>query len=1051
MDQKTTHRPNLMDQKTTQRPNLMDQKTTHRPNLMDQKTTHRPNLMDQKTTHRPNLMDQKTTHRPNLMDQKTTHRPNLMDQKTTHRPNLMDQKTTQRPNLMDQKTTHRPNLMDQKTTHCPNLMDQKTTHRPNLMDQKTTHRPNPASTTSAKHSGRPTLRVSSPDTQLCIPCAYQCGEVRVPRARDYLLWTPVARAVPWPRQYRADAVMVNENCAFALREPSPPLATPTRHAPLHEDTMKQPYFQERSLLPRVEKYMDDNQHVDLEELTEYLINNFREFRTKNKKAFMKSVEKAYEWQLYCLQQDDDYSCEEIEDSDGGGPDIMEIPEPRRKTTNAMVTKMYKLASPVPASKAKKNADPFFMDTEGTSSMNGTRTPDASARKKRKKEKDRDGDIEELIKRKKKKQLTPEVSTVTLSDMAGVEALEEKICDLAGNLRWPGVLQPLVKSALVTGPTGSGKTTFGQALAGTCEAPVLRVTATELVGGVSGESEERITEVFEQAAALSPCVLLLEKLEVVAPKDSTTTKGMERRICTQLSSCLANLKSKHKDKQVLVLGETTHPEKLDWDLRGSFDMEVFMAIPTEDARCKMLQLLCGGCVVAASFEDIAYRTPGYVAGDLKKLMEKAQSLAWKRKKVSLRGDHEGGRLEDRVKDFLGHLGRMCEAEEQKVKVTITMDDFMEALLHITPALKREGFPTVPDVTWQDIGGLQNIKTELREKILEPIKFAKLHEELKLSRPNGVLMWGPPGCGKTLLAKAVANEAGVNLLPVMGPELLNMYQGESERAVREVFHRARNVAPCVIFFDEFDSLCPVRSKGEQGGSKTTIVNTLLTEMNGFAKREDVYVIAATNRPDILDPAVTRPGRFDTLLYVDVPDHEGRVSIFRAITRSGAGPPLAPDVNLEELSQHCNNFSGADCDQLVYLAGKELIREVIHSPASDPASAPDPASASDPASEVTPGTKLVARRHFSAALKKIKPSISVEEQRRYKRLDSKMEAGRVQNNLKGFPEDVSPLVVPPENALPLVDPPRASEDVPPVADTPQDDAQPMDVADDKDNTTD
>lgn len=794
-----------------------------------------------------------------------------------------------------------------------------------------------------------------------------------------------------------------------------------------EDTMKRPYFQERSLPARVEKFMSENKHVDLEDMTDHLINNYREFRGKNRKAFMKSVEKAYEWQLYCQQLDQD-SGEDIEDSDGGGPDILEITEPdtlprQGKNTNMMLTKMYKSASANSSPRPKKKNDFFVLDTEGNSSFNGTRTPEASARKKRKKEKERDGDIEELIKRKKKKQLTAEASSITLADMAGIEALEEQICDLAGNLRWPGVLQPLIKSALVTGPSGSGKTTFGQALAGTCEAPVVRVTATELVGGLSGESEERITEVFEQAATLSPCVLLLEKLDVVAPKDSSTTKGLERRISTQLSSCLANLKTKHKDKQVLVLGETSRPEKLDWDLRGSFDLEVFMAIPTEEARGKILKLLCEGCVVdsslGGSFEEIAYRTPGYVAGDLKKLVEKAQSLAWKRKKVSLRDGTKGGSLEDRVKDFLGHLGMICEAEEQKVTVTVTMEDFMEALLHITPALKREGFPTVPDVTWQDIGGLEDIKRELREKILEPIKFAKLHEELGLSRPNGVLMWGPPGCGKTLLAKAVANEAGVNLLPVMGPELLNMYQGESERAVREVFYRARNVAPCVIFFDEFDSLCPVRSKGEQGGSKTTIVNTLLTEMNGFAKREDVYVIAATNRPDILDPAVTRPGRFDTLLYVDVPDYEGRVSIFKARTKSGTCPALAPDVKLEEVSRLCDNFSGADCDQLVYLAGKELIREVIHATTSSSATS-SPSQPSDGSAE----RRLVARRHFSAALRKMKPSISAEEQRRYKKLYSKMEAGRVQGTLQGFPEDAPPLAL-----------------------TPPDDTQPMEVASDKD----
>lgn len=788
--------------------------------------------------------------------------------------------------------------------------------------------------------------------------------------------------------------------------------------------MKRPYFQERTLPARVEKFMNDNKHVDLDDMTDYLINNYREFRTKNKKTFMKSVEKAYQWNLHCRQQDED-SCEDIEDSDGGGPDILEIVEPRSKNANSMLTKMYKSPSVAQSPKHKKSADLFVMDTEGASPLNGAKTPDTNARKKRKKEKD--GDIEELIKRKKKKQLTPEVSTVTISSMAGIESLVKQMCNLTSNLLFPGVLQPLIKSALVTGPSGSGKTTFAQALAGTCEAPIVRVTATELVGGVSGESEERITEVFEQAAALSPCILLLEKLDVVAPKDSNTTKGLERRISTQMSSCLANLKTKHKDKQVLVLGETSHPEKLDWDLRGSFDKEVFMPVPTEEARARILKVLCDECVVAADFEELAYRTPGYVAGDLKKLMETAQSLAWERKTESLRSGAGGGSPEEIVKDLLGNLRKMCESEEQ-VPVTVTMEDFMEALLHITPALKREGFPTVPDVTWQDIGGLEDIKKELNEKILEPIKFGKLHEELGLNRPNGVLMWGPPGCGKTLLAKAVANEAGMNLLPVMGPELLNMYQGESERAVREVFHRARNVAPCVIFFDEFDSLCPIRSKGEQGGSKTTIVNTLLTEMNGFAKREDVYVIAATNRPDILDPAVTRPGRFDTLLYVDVPDHEGRVSIFKARTKNGTRPALAPDVNLDELARLCDNFSGADCDQLVYLAGKELLREVIHSPSpSCPTSSPV-----DTPSDTSALSRLVARRHFSAALKKAKPSISAEEQRRYKKLYRKMEAGRVQGSLQGFPEDAPPLAVPP-----------------------QDDAQPMDVADDtdagdKDNNT-
>ncbi|XP_071538476.1 nuclear valosin-containing protein-like isoform X2 [Panulirus ornatus] len=756
--------------------------------------------------------------------------------------------------------------------------------------------------------------------------------------------------------------------------------------------MKRPYFQERSLLPRVEKYMEENEFIDVEEMTVYLMDNYREFHRKSKKAFMKSVEKAHKWLQHCYQLTDEVDDhEDILDSDGGGSDIMEIiePEPKVETNslNTALRKMYKPPS-VPSSTStplsKRNGDFYVLDTDG----------DRSNSLKKKRKRGKEGAIEEAVKKKK---LLPEESKITFAQMAGIESLKDKICDLIANLRWPGILQPLQKSVLLTGPSGSGKTTFAQALAGTAESPVLRVTATELVGGVSGESEERINEIFEQAASLTRCVLLIEKIDVVVPKEGST-KSLERRIGAQLTSCLNALKSKHRDKQLLVMGETSHPENLDWDLRSSFDGEIFMAIPTEAARAQILQLICEGTSFVGDFEELAHRTPGYVAGDLKKLLENAQGLAWKRKKESLAGKTEEGNLMEQLKRFMIHFEKMCEAEEGNIIVTINMEDFMEALMLITPALKREGFPTVPDVTWEDIGGLEDVKEELREKILDPIKYAKLHEEFGASRPNGILMWGPPGCGKTLLAKAVANEAGINLLPVMGPELLNMYQGESERAVREVFKRARNVAPCVIFFDEFDSLCPVRSKGAESGSKTTIVNTLLTEMNGFTKREDVYIVAATNRPDILDPAVTRPGRFDTLLYVDVPDHLGRISIFQARTKNGTCPNLAPDVSLEEVSHFCDNFSGADCDQLVYLASKEAIREVINNNAAfTPTCAP---------TSEGPVKRLVARRHFSAALKKIKPSITVEEQKRYKKLHSKMEASKVQGELSGFPEDIGSL---------------------------------------------
>ncbi|KAK3878066.1 hypothetical protein Pcinc_017278 [Petrolisthes cinctipes] len=770
--------------------------------------------------------------------------------------------------------------------------------------------------------------------------------------------------------------------------------------------MKQPYFQERSLLPRVEKYMSEHDHVDLEKMTDYLMTTYREFHRKSRNSFVQSVEKAYMWYNYChaAEGDDSDIIEDVADSDGGGPDILEISDPqmpqKKRELNTVISNMYKSPSsrPISTSNNRKNESFCFIDTKGNNSPKDFNS--SQKRKLKKRKPDTEEEIEELITKKKKRQLQPEEIKISYAQMAGIESLEDKIRDLMANLLRPGVLQPLLKSVLVTGPSGSGKTTFTQALAGTTKSPLLRVTATELVGGVSGESEERIREIFEQASYFSPCVLLIEKIDGIFPKD-TTTKSLEKRIASQLSACLTNMKSKYKEKRVIVVGETSWPENLDWDLRSSFDEEIFMAIPSEQARSQILQLLCEEPKVDIDYKEVAYRTPGYVAGDLKKLMEKAQSLASKRKKELLFGSSEGTSTIERLNSFMYEFMKLCDSDQFATPEAPNMEDFMEALLHITPALKREGFPSVPDVTWKDIGGLEDVKKELREKILEPIQYAKLHEEYGANRPNGILMWGPPGCGKTLLAKAVANEAGINLLPVMGPELLSMYQGESERAVREVFRRARNVAPCVIFFDEFDSLCPVRSKGVESGSKTTIVNTLLTEMNGFSKREDVYVIAATNRPDILDPAVTRPGRFDTLLYVDVPDDPGRVAIFRACTKNGTCPCLAPDVNLEEVSQLCNNFSGADCDHLVYLASKEAIREVIHSSESVPqtvTSSTDTLSASK--------QRFVAKKHMFAALKKIKPSISLEEQRRYKKLYKKIEGSRVQGASPGFPEELPPL---------------------------------------------
>lgn len=329
------------------------------------------------------------------------------------------------------------------------------------------------------------------------------------------------------------------------------------------------------------------------------------------------------------------------------------------------------------------------------------------------------------------------------------------------------------------------------------------------------------------------------------------------------------------------------------------------------------------------------------------------------------------------------------------LAITIDDFKEALKHVQPSAKREGFITVPDVTWDDIGSLRDIREELKLAILAPVKFPEKLKILGLQAPSGVLLCGPPGCGKTLLAKAVANEAGINFISVKGPELLNMYVGESERAVRQCFQRARNSAPCVIFFDEFDSLCPKRSDSGEGGASMRVVNQLLTEMDGIEGRLGVFLMAASNRPDMVDPAVLRPGRLDKILYVGLPKTEDRSDILRALTKvnkisislkqisyksflfqNGTMPAFADDVKLDELAELTDNFTGADLAGLVRQASLQALKDSVSNQMDN--------------SDTNENDDLrVTRQHFLNAIGQTKPSVSCEDQKHYEKLRLKYAA--------------------------------------------------------------
>uniref|UniRef100_A0A4W6BR59 Nuclear VCP like n=1 Tax=Lates calcarifer TaxID=8187 RepID=A0A4W6BR59_LATCA len=567
-----------------------------------------------------------------------------------------------------------------------------------------------------------------------------------------------------------------------------------------------------------------------------------------------------------------------------------------------------------------------------------------------------------------KSKSPELQypTLTFEDVGGNEDTLTEVCKLLVHMRHPEVYQHLgmvpPRGFLLHGPPGCGKTLLAQAVAGELQLPMLKVSAPELVSGVSGESEQKLRELFDLAVSSAPCILFIDEIDAITPKREVASKDMERRIVAQLLTCMDDLNSLTVTAQVLVIGATNRPDSLDPALRraGRFDREICLGIPDEAARLRILKTLCRKLKLPENFDyqQLARLTPGYVGADLMALCREAAMTAVNR--VLLEGELW----------HLLHLLKNTEtlSEEELASLSILMSDFQASLTSVQPSAKREGFATVPDVTWENVGALQDIREELTMAILAPVRSPEQFRALGLSAPSGVLLAGPPGCGKTLLAKAVANESGLNFISVKGPELLNMYVGESERAVRQVFQRGRNSAPCVIFFDEIDALCPRRS-GHEAGASVRVVNQLLTEMDGLETRRQVFIMAATNRPDIIDPAILRPGRLDKTLYVGLPPPADRHAILVTITKGGTKPQLEQDVSLEEIAfdERCDCFTGADLTALVREASVNALRAYIKSQNS-------PAVSSD---------IRVSKQNFEDAFKKVRPSVSKKDQRTYEQL--------------------------------------------------------------------
>ncbi|XP_023586713.1 nuclear valosin-containing protein-like isoform X3 [Trichechus manatus latirostris] len=535
-------------------------------------------------------------------------------------------------------------------------------------------------------------------------------------------------------------------------------------------------------------------------------------------------------------------------------------------------------------------------------------------------------------------------------------------------------------------------------------PILKVAATEIVSGVSGESEQKLRELFEQAVSSAPCILFIDEIDAITPKREVASKDMERRIVAQLLTCMDDLNNVATTARVLVIGATNRPDSLDPALRraGRFDREICLGIPDEASRERILQTLCRKLKLpeAFHFHHLAHLTPGFVGADLMALCREAAMCAVNRvlmklqeqqkKSPEIEGWPAAGCQEERIgtehvsktqvhsiKDELQRLLGLLRdqeplSEEQLQGLCIELNDFIVALASVQPSAKREGFVTVPNVTWADIGALEDIREELTMAILAPVRNPDQFKALGLVTPAGVLLAGPPGCGKTLLAKAVANESGLNFISVKGPELLNMYVGESERAVRQVFQRAKNSAPCVIFFDEVDALCPRRSDREAGAS-VRVVNQLLTEMDGLETRQQVFIMAATNRPDIIDPAILRPGRLDKTLFVGLPPAADRLAILKTITKNGTKPPLDADVNLEAIAGdlRCDCYTGADLSALVREASLCALRQEMARQKNGNEK----------------GELKISLKHFEEAFKKVKPSISKKDQVMYEALQQSL----------------------------------------------------------------
>lgn len=540
--------------------------------------------------------------------------------------------------------------------------------------------------------------------------------------------------------------------------------------------------------------------------------------------------------------------------------------------------------------------------------------------------------------------------VTYEDIGGLSREIRAIREMVElPLRHPEVFQKLgitpPKGVLLHGPPGTGKTLIARAVASETDATFTAISGPEIMSRYYGESEQRLRQIFEDAQKSAPSIIFIDEIDSIAPKREEVVGDLERRVVAQLLSLMDGLTSRG---EVIVIAATNRPNALDPALRrgGRFDREVEIGIPNKSGRLEILYVHTRGMPLEESLDlsEIAEMTHGFVGADLASLCKEAAMHTISRILPDIDVEEE---IPPEILDQL----------------KVSRDDFLAAMKKIEPSAMREVLVEIPEVHWSDIGGLEEAKQALREAVEWPIMYPEAFEAVGIRPPRGVLLYGPPGTGKTMIARAVATESQLNFISIKGPELMSKWVGESERAVREVFRKAKQAAPALIFFDEIDSIVPARDSGRDSHVTERVVSQLLTELDGLVELKDVVVLAATNRPDLIDPSLLRPGRFDRMIYIPMPDLAARKKIFEIYMRR---MPVADDVDIDDLAARTEGYTGADIEMICREAGMLALREKIQ-----------------------PGIKResllleqiqVKRDHFERAYQNIKPHMPPETLKEY-----------------------------------------------------------------------